>query len=289
LHALVPAPEARVNVEAAQLLARWKSPLWVEKVFSLFEKTEVPEEQISYAACLRFASEGWTPPQREKFFRWFLQPTLNKGGNLSKFINDIRKDAVASLQSAEKAALKNVLAVIPGAYPSSDTPGTPRSHVRNWNTKDLVQQVEPLMAQPRNLERGKALFRETGCTTCHAFQGEGGAVGPELTLLGGRFPLKEIIESMTEPSKVISDQYGMTAVTLKNGTVYLGRVVHEGPDLVQIQENVFGPSDVRDFSRKEIKQMEPSPVSLMPPGLLNSCKPDEVADLVAWLLSGIKK
>lgn len=289
LHALVPAAEVRVNVEASQLLARWKSPKLVEKVFALFEKADDPVDQISYGACLRFATEGWNAAARETFFRWFLRPSLNKGGNLTKFIVDIRKDALATLQPAEKVALKNVLSVIPGAYPTPEAPAAARAFVKNWSTKDLISSVEPLMSGKRNLEHGKTVFRETGCTSCHAFQGEGGAVGPELTLLGGRFGLKEIIESLTEPSKVISDQYGMTAITLKNGTVYIGRVVHEGPDLVQIQENVFGPSDVRDFSRKEIDKMEPSPVSLMPPGLVNTCKAEDVADMVAWLISGVKK
>jgi putative heme-binding domain-containing protein len=289
IHALVPSQELRVNVEAAQLLARWKSPQLVEKVYPLFEAAANPVDQISYATTLRFASEGWTPRAREKFFRWFLRPDFNRAGHLSKFIVDIRKDALQTLQEAEKAALKNVLAVIPGALPETSAPVVARSFVKNWSTKDLVSQVEPLMEKPRNLERGKTLFRETGCTTCHAFQGEGGAVGPELTLLGGRFAVKDVIESLTEPSKVISDQYGMSAITLKTGTVYVGRIVNEGADLVQIQENVFGPSDVRDFSRKEIEKIEPSPVSLMPPGLVNSCKAEEVADMVAWLLSGIKK
>jgi putative heme-binding domain-containing protein len=289
LHAVVPAKELRVNVEAAQLLARWKSPQLVSKILPLFQKAEDSVDQISYAACLRFASEGWTPQTREAYFRWFLRPDFNRAGNLGKFIVDIRKDALATLSAEEKVHLKNVLAVIPGALPSADTPVAARSFVKNWTTKDLVAQVEPLMKKDRNLEHGKALYRETGCVSCHAFHGEGGAVGPELTLLGGRFALKEIIESLTEPSKVISDQYGMSAVTLKNGTVYIGRIVNEGADLVQIQENVLEPSDVRDFSRKDIQKIEPSPVSLMPPGLVNTCKAEDVADLVAWLVSGVKK
>lgn len=52
---------------------------------------------------------------------------------------------------------------------------------------------------------------------------------------------------------------------------------------------LFGPSDVRDLSRKEVEKIQPSPVSLMPPGLLDSCKAEEVADMVAWLLSGSKR
>ncbi|MEY5025494.1 MAG: hypothetical protein RLZZ244_1022, partial [Verrucomicrobiota bacterium] len=113
-------------------------------------------------------------------------------------------------------------------------------------------------------------------------------VGPDLTLTGNRFSVREILESMIEPSKVISDQYATTQITLKNGNMHLGRVVNEGPDLVQIQENVFVPSDVRDFSRKEILKLELSPVSLMPPGLINTCHPDEVADLVYFLQTGAR-
>ena len=42
------------------------------------------------------------------------------------------------------------------------------------------------------------------------------------------------------------------------------------------------------FFRKDIAKIETSPVSLMPPGLLNTCHPEDVADFVAWLTSGLK-
>ncbi len=61
---------------------------------------------------------------------------------------------------------------------------------------------------------------------------------------------------------------------------------NEGPDLVQIQENIFVPSDVRDFPRKGVLKLEQSPLSLMPPARLNTCHTDEVADLIAWLHNG---
>jgi hypothetical protein len=57
---------------------------------------------------------------------------------------------------------------------------------------------------------------------------------------------------------------------------------------LQIQENIFTASDVRSFARKDIQKVEVSPVSLMPPGLINTCHPDEVADLIAWLQAGAK-
>jgi putative heme-binding domain-containing protein len=281
----------RFNAEASQLLVKWESTQAVAKIHALFQKAASQEEQVTYAACLRLIRTGWTTAARESYFRWFLREEFNKPGNLGKFIASIRKDAVESfnkdtLDAAERTALQTILDSKPESRPAP--PVASRLFVKNWTTDELVARVEPLLKTPRDLERGKSLFRETGCVACHAFQGDGGAVGPDLTLLGGRFSTREIIESMTEPSKVISDQYGTANVTLKDGTDHMGRLVNEGPDLVQILENLFAPSDVRDFSRKDVLKIEASPVSLMPPGLINTCQPDEVADFVAWLVSGIK-
>ncbi|MEY5016684.1 MAG: hypothetical protein RIS92_3042 [Verrucomicrobiota bacterium] len=286
LHALVPTTDARMNAEAGQLLVRWKSPLAARKLFALLQKAPTQEEQISYAAALRFVKEGWPAGARELFFRWFLRAEFNKAGHLAKFIADMRKDAVDSLSDAEKVALEKVLNAAPEVQPAP--PMASRLFVKNWTTEELSGLVEPLMKEARNLERGKQLFRETGCTVCHLFKSEGGAVGPDLTLSGSKFGVRELIESMTEPSKTISDQYGTTQVTLKSGETFIGRKVNEGPELVTLQENVFTASDVRDFARKDISKVEASLVSLMPPGLINTCHPDEVADLLAWLQSGSK-
>ena len=123
---------------------------------------------------------------------------------------------------------------------------------------------------------------------CHAIAGAGGAVGPDLTLVGGRFGVREILESMIEPSKVISDQYGTVVVTQKDGTVYTGKLAGENPEIVQIQENLFAPSDVRAIARKDIQKLEASPVSLMPPALIDTCQPEDTADLVSFLIGGGK-
>lgn len=286
LHSAVPSTDVRFNQEAAQLLVRWNSPMAAEKIFILFQKAASQEDQVSFAACLRLVKGPWPAGAREQFFRWFLREEFNKPGNLGKFIADIRKDSVGSLSEQEKLALQPILEAKPESRPAP--PIASRLFVKNWTTEELVARVEPLMKQTRHPEKGVTLFRETGCIACHAFKGEGGAVGPDLTLLGGRFSTREIIESMTEPSKVISDQYGTASIQLKNGAMHLGRLVNEGTDLVQIQEDLFNPSDVRDFFRKDIAKIEASPVSLMPPGLLNTCHPEDVADFIAWLTSGVK-
>jgi putative heme-binding domain-containing protein len=286
LHTAVPTTDNRFNIEAGQLLVRWKSPLAAQKLFPLFQKAPTQEEQIAFAAVLRLVSGGWPAGSREIYFRWFLRAEFNKAGNLAKFTTDIRNDAIACLSREEQTALEKVLSAPPEVQPAP--PVASRLFVKNWSTDELAAEVEPLLKGKRNIERGKTLFRETGCLACHLFKSEGGVVGPDLTLAAQKFGLRELIESITEPSKTISDQYGTTQVTMKNGDVFVGRKVNEGPDALQIQENIFTASDVRSFVRKDIQKVEVSSVSLMPPGLINTCHPDEVADLIAWLQAGAK-
>jgi putative heme-binding domain-containing protein len=179
-----------------------------------------------------------------------------------------------------------VLDAKPEAQPAP--PVSSRLFVKHWLTDELLGKVTPLLRQPRDAERGKTLYRETACVACHAINGQGGAVGPDLSLLSGRFGTREILESIVEPSKVISDQFATFQVTLNDGSAILGKLAGESPTMVQIQENLFAPSDVRAIARQDIRKIEQSPISLMPPGLIDTCQPDEVADLVAYLVGDVQ-
>lgn len=286
LHRVIPSNDDRVNVEVAQLLARWKSPLAAKLIFPLFEKAASQEEQLAYATSLRLVADGWPKGARERFFRWFLLEKFHKAGNLAKFIADIRKDAIASLSEEDRLALKPVLDAAPEVRP--EPPLASRLFVRTWDTDELLTEVEPYLKSKRNLARGKVLYRETGCAACHLFRGEGGVTGPDLTLAANKFAVRELLTHITEPNKVVSDQYAATFIELEDGTVITGRVVNNDALKVQIQPNLYVPSDVREFARSEIAEMGPSQVSLMPAGLLNTCHPDEVADLIGWIQSGLR-
>jgi putative heme-binding domain-containing protein len=286
LHRAVPQNDERFNAEAGELLARWKSPLTAKLIFPLFEKAASQEEQMSYAVSLRLVADGWPNGAKETFFRWFLLEKFHKAGHLAKFIADMRKDAVALLTDEEKVALKPILDAAPENRP--EPPLASRLFVKNWDTDELLTDVEPLLRGKRDLGRGKALYRETGCAACHLFRGEGGVTGPDLTLAANKFPVRELVTHIIEPSKVVSDQYAATLLELEDGTVITGRLVNNDPNKVQIQPNLYNPADVREFARKDIAEMRPSPVSLMPVGLLNTCQPDEAADLIAWIQSGLR-
>ena len=61
------------------------------------------------------------------------------------------------------------------------------------------------------------MFAAANCFACHRFAGEGGSFGPDLSGLAGRFSARDLLESVVEPSKVISDQYQAMVMRMADG------------------------------------------------------------------------
>ena len=123
------------------------------------------------------------------------------------------------------------------------------------------------------------------CAACHRFGSEGGGVGPDLTAVAGRFSARDLLDSIVEPSKVISDQYAAVTIAKTDGKVVTGRVGNLFGDSLSVIEDMFDPGHFTNVKRDEIEEIKTSEVSLMPSGLLNSLTEDEVQDLVAYLLA----
>jgi len=94
-----------------------------------------------------------------------------------------------------------------------------------------------------------------------------------------------LLESIIEPSKEISDQYGAVMIKKKDGDTVVGRVGNLSGENLMVLENMFAPNDFTSVKREQVESIEPSKVSMMPEGLLNYFKEDEIQDLVAFLLS----
>jgi putative heme-binding domain-containing protein len=95
-----------------------------------------------------------------------------------------------------------------------------------------------------------------------------------------------MLESIIEPSKTISDQYESTIITLNDNNIVMGRIVNLSGDRLMVSVNLLDPDQLVGVDRKKIKSMMPSPVSMMPPGLLMTLTREEVADLIAYMQSG---
>ena len=128
------------------------------------------------------------------------------------------------------------------------------------------------------------MFHQAQCSACHRYGDRGGAVGPDLTAVATRFKRQDLLESSTEPSKVLSEQYRNTVLETRTGRVVIGRIVEETEDMVVVRPNPLAPETVT-VRTSDIESRELSPTSPMPAGLLNTFSPDEILDLLAYLES----
>ena len=121
---------------------------------------------------------------------------------------------------------------------------------------------------------------------CGSVRGEyGGIIGPDLTGSGGRFAPLDLLEAIIEPSKQISDQYNSINISLKDGTVINGRIANLKEDSLRIITDLYNPGVMTSVKRSDIKSIEDATISMMPPGLINLMKDEEVLDLLAYTLS----
>jgi putative heme-binding domain-containing protein len=277
-----PAKSYELNADLCQVLVYLKAPDVAEKALQLLAKAPSQEEQMEYAKSLRSLDAGWTLDQRKQYFEWFHQAAGYKGGQRFQLsVNGIKKDAIATLTEQEKNQLADVLQVrVAVAKPLAKM----RPIVKQWSINELTPIVESGLAK-RDFDRGRRLFGEASCFACHHFDHEGGSQGPDLTFVAGRFNVRDLLESIVEPSKVIADQYVASVITLKSGKVITGRIVNLRGDALSVMTDMLSPFELTSVSAKEVESILPSAVSPMPAGLLAPFQADEILDLVAYLLS----
>lgn len=241
-------------------------------------------QQYSYLFLLRNAKAGWTPGLRQTYFSWFPKATEWKGGNsLKKFIENIRQEALANIApDSAKAKLDEISKAKPATMANIKPALGPG---RAWTIDEAVSEAGNRKIG-RDFARGKELFAAAACASCHRMAGEGGGIGPDLTGSGNRYTLRDLMENIIEPSKVISDQYGSETITKKDGSVVIGRIGGETETTLSVMTNPFAPDSLIEIPMAEVKAREALPISMMPPGLINSMNPDELADLVAYMMSG---
>ena len=316
LDALYPSKSATVTRELAILLVFLQSPGVIGKTLDLMAKAPPtpaprwhtvldrngryggtvekmlakmpPAERIHLAFALRNLRYGWTPDQRRAYFEFLNDAEKNYAGGMSYpgFIQNIRKEALALCSPAERAALAPVLPQAGPAKPA-ELP-RPRGPGKEWTMAELVAATEGGLSK-RDFEKGKRAFQSAQCFACHRFDGEGGDIGPDLTGAAGRFNVRDLLESIVEPSRVISDQYQAMLLRTRDGAIITGRVVEERDGKLFVLTDMLKPDQVTEVSKASIAESRPSQLSPMPEKLLHPLNQEEVLDLLAFVLSAGNK
>lgn len=240
------------------------------------------DEALFYAFVLLDAKQGWTIERRRSWFTWMGTRGLELPGghSLEKYVRNLRSEAAGRLSDAERQSLAAVLKL----EPEPKSVAIEANFVNAWLDEELRPHLSEVLTG-RNFEQGRMAFNKARCMECHRIAGEGGSMGHDLTGVASRFTRGDLLDSILDPSKEISDQYQDYEVLTRDGILLVGRL--EGRSAERVLLRTQPPDEVlHEIDPEEIELQRPHPLSRMPAGLLNVLTMDEVLDLLAYTLSG---
>jgi putative heme-binding domain-containing protein len=131
-------------------------------------------------------------------------------------------------------------------------------------------------------KRGAEIFRrpELGCVACHAVNGQGGRIGPDLSALGTAQPVDFIIGAILDPQKEIKEGYMSLSVITKEGEEYQGYLLRETGDELVLRDALQN-TDIR--LRRDTIGERRQHGSVMPAGLVDLLTEADLRDLVRYL------
>lgn len=162
---------------------------------------------------------------------------------------------------------------------------TSRLHLP-WASGAPAASAHSALAKERTDVKGRWLpgrrvfFGEAGCATCHTIRGEGIPFGPDLSNLIHR-DRDSVLQDILQPSATINPDHPGTLVALADGTSLSGIVRSITKDKL-----VLGlPAGAEtELARSKMARTEPLKISLMPEGLGKLLSPEQLEDLLTFLL-----
>ncbi len=246
-----------------------------------------PSEAIYYGALLSHADFGWTPTLREKYFQWFYDVLSAKGGMSFKAgMENVRLTAMTHVPDNMKEKLQELSGVYSPETSVAELPEPigPGGSYSGSEMSDIVW--GGLDTYKGSLADGERAYQAGMCILCHRFRGEGGAAGPDLTQIHNKFNNYDLLFAIYSPNDEISDQYAFTLLHLDNEKKIAGKILSEAGDSITLMPNPFNTTYTIKVAKEQVVKQELSPVSPMPPGLMNRLNKQEIADLFAYLISG---
>jgi putative heme-binding domain-containing protein len=155
-----------------------------------------------------------------------------------------------------------------------------------WATEARSSSSDPKMVKARTDVKGnwmqgrRVYFSDGGCATCHTVRGEGTAFGPDLSNLIYR-DRDSVLHDILEPSAAINPDHTGSLVKLSDGTEQSGLV--RSLDTTKLVLGLPAGAQI-EVPRARVAGVEPMKTSLMPAGLQAVLSPEQIEDLLTFLL-----
>jgi putative heme-binding domain-containing protein len=211
----------------------------------------------------------------------------------------IRSEIVLAMLSGSSRVLPLLQAIESGAIPANQVPFAHRAALfrsGNAQVRDLAAKIFGSAAPPSrkavlskyeaslslkgDAARGQKIF-ETACATCHRAGDLGKEVGPNLATIRQWNP-EQILINILDPNREVAPNFLGYTVETKDGRTLDGIIAEESAASLTLKR---AEGITETILRGDIDQISGSGLSLMPDGLENVITPEQMADLIAFLLA----
>jgi len=137
-------------------------------------------------------------------------------------------------------------------------------------------------------EKGKIVFKEKNCGSCHMLNGQGSSFGPDLTQIGIKRGTSYLLETIRKPgSKKILDEKGyilylVVEVELQNGKTVKGIRLNEDTFTLQLKDS---SNKLYSFRKKDLKSIRLLPNESQMPDFSAVLSNEEIQNIAAFLSS----
>jgi putative heme-binding domain-containing protein len=183
-----------------------------------------------------------------------------------------------------------LLKVVTDGIPSSAMPAF-KGLLKPEEITAVVNYVRSLSGQPplnpdeaaaptttANFDKGQALFfdpsNENNCGVCHAIDGAGTAIGPDLRKLKRSRP--ELLAAIANPP-----ESKLTRITLKNSDTIKGIQLEDTGKVVRIYDTEGLPPVLRNIAKDDIAKTETVPGHAMPKAEYSK---EQLNEIVSYIL-----
>ena len=130
-----------------------------------------------------------------------------------------------------------------------------------------------------NVERGADLFA-SNCATCHRVNGEGGSLGPDLSVITARRSREAMVSSIRSPSAILINRYRPVTLVTQDNQRIQGTVKSEDAFSIQVMDSA---QNLKGFNKADLRQLTHESVSLMPEFGSNVLSDSNLDDILGFL------
>ena len=271
-------------------------------------------ENLSLETLKQFSSEENTDFQVEavrsigarindKASRRFLQEVVD---DQSK-VEEVRLEAISALSNSVKDDSKSKEILLSLANNAEETEQIREEAMRSLDHLAEDQEVASILQEYKtrlpdkesasspdfwrelgneqgNSASGARIFHSTRyqCNSCHRIDGRGGVFGPDLSQVGSNTDRSRIVESILNPSDIVTPTYTGYAVTTSEGDVTIGRL-DKDLDSKRHLQMIDAIGARKAVAYDDIVKQTILETSLMPANLHMRMSTDEFRDLIQFL------